>query len=323
MLAEAKVSIIDRCYVCHNTHMRSVRDREGFTHLICDNCHLMQLQPQHFVSSTHLYTDAYFNGRMLQETGGKMGYAESYSDPTKSHRTQEYSHYVNEIMHWAHDNRRKLLKVLDFGCGYGGFLKTLQERMGDGIEIHGIEVDSEVCAKASAQLDGALVYCVDLKIDTGMVPRDYFDVITMLDVIEHLDDPRLYLQRLAECANDTAFLLLSTPNIESLNARLYGDNWVLHGAPGHMYYFGPRSIRIILQQSGWKLVKLYTERTIFHNERHGMETWRGKLVRLLFQNRFWDMLTNRLLRIGSIMTVVAQRDLRDSAGSCCAARQDV
>jgi len=308
MLAKAEASIIGRCYVCHSTHMRSARDREGFVHLICDNCRLVQLHPQHFVSSADSYTDAYFSGQMLRETGGRIGYAESYADPARSHRTPEYSLYADEIMRWACTNRREPVKVLDFGCGYGGFLKILQDRMGDNVETHGIEVNSEVCAKASAQLDGAPVYCVDLKLDTRLVPCDYFDAITMLDVLEHLDNPRLYLQRLAECATDSGVLLLSTPNIESLNARLYGDGWVLHGAPHHMYYFGPRSIRIMLQQSGWKILKLYTERTIFHNERHGMETWRGKLARLLFQNRFWDVLTNRLLRIGSIMTVVAQRD---------------
>ncbi len=317
MLSESEVFIIDKCYVCHTMHIRSVRDREGFVHLICDDCHLMRLHPHHFVPGTHLYTDAYFSGQMHEVTGGKMGYTKSYSDPKSSHRTEEYGIYADEIVRLAYYCRRKPVKVLDFGCGYGGFLKILQERMGDSVEVHGIEIDSEVCAKASESLSSALVYCVDLKVDTRIVPRGYFDVITMLDVIEHLDDPRLYLQRLAECASPDCILLLSTPNIESLNARIYRYNWVLHGAPGHVYYFGPRSIKIALQQSGWKVDKLYTERTIFHNERHGMETWRGKMARLLFQNLFWNVLTNRLIRIGSIMMVIAKRELRDNNSLRC------
>jgi 2-polyprenyl-3-methyl-5-hydroxy-6-metoxy-1,4-benzoquinol methylase len=181
------------------------------------------------------------------------------------------------------------------------------ERMEHDVEVHGVEVDAEVCKKASSRLNGAPVHCVDLKIDRGEVPRHYFDVITLLDVIEHLDDPRVYLQRLTECARPDGLLLVSTPNVESFNARLYGNRWILHTPPYHICYFGPRSIEVLLRETGWTVVRWHTERTIFHNERYGMETWRGRTSRAVFQNRLFDMLTNRVLRIGSIMTVVAKR----------------
>jgi 2-polyprenyl-3-methyl-5-hydroxy-6-metoxy-1,4-benzoquinol methylase len=297
----------EKCYVCHSDHIRGAQDHEGFMHLTCDDCLMKRVPPDHLVPSAQVYTAAYFEGMMFHETAGKLGYAESYADPSTSHRTTHYNSYIKKIMSLCGVGQMERIRILDFGCGYGVFLRTLEERIGDKVEVHGVEIDPEVCAKASARLAGAPVYCVDLKVDTGVVPRGYFDVITMLDVIEHLDDPRMYLQCLAECANAGGYLLLSTPNIESLNARLYGDRWILHSAPYHSYYFGPRSIRILLQQCGWKVVTLYTERTIFHNEHYVMETWRGRIIRALFQNRFWDVLTNRLLHIGSIMVVVAKK----------------
>jgi 2-polyprenyl-3-methyl-5-hydroxy-6-metoxy-1,4-benzoquinol methylase len=306
-MSETLLPALAQCYVCHSTRIHSIDDYKGFTHLVCDCCHLVQLHPKHLISNALLYTDSYFSGQQFRETGGKVGYAESYNVPSKSHRTKQYGHYAREIVRCVPSGHGGTVKALDFGCGYGGFLKILQERMRDGIEVHGIDMDPEVCTKASLQLNGARIYCVDLKSVMDVVPQNYFDVITMLDTIEHLDDPRLYLQRLTECSNANSVLLVSTPNIDSLNARLYRDHWILHVPPLHTYYFGPHSISILLQQTGWKVVDFYTERTIFHNERHGLETWRGKTVRLLLQNRFWDVLTNRLLRIGSIMTVVAKR----------------
>jgi 2-polyprenyl-3-methyl-5-hydroxy-6-metoxy-1,4-benzoquinol methylase len=308
MLVESGVSIIDKCYICHSNQVHSFIDNKGFAHVLCDNCHLMRLHPKHFVSNTLLYTDSYFNGQRCRETNGEIGYAETYANPVSSHRTKQYDHYVSEVKRYVFDKREKPVKVLDFGCSYGTFLSILKERMGDGVEIHGVDVDPEVCAKASERLGNATIYCNNLGIDKLAVPQDYFDVITLLDTIEHLDDPRLYLQRLVKYANNTGFLLLSTPNIESFNARLYHDHWILHTPPLHTYYFGPRSIRILLQQTGWRIIDLYTERTIFHNERHGMETWRGKYARLLFQNNLIDFITNRILRIGSIMTVLARRE---------------
>jgi len=295
------------CYVCRSTRVRPFADHEEFTHVVCEDCHLVRLHNSQIVPTTEIYTPAYFSGKLFEETSGRLGYAKSYVDPLKSHRAQQYGQYADELAAGLRRYDRRPLRVLDFGCSYGAFLTTLQERMENDVEVHGVEVNAEVCKRASSRLNGAPVHCVDLKIDRGKVPQSYFDAVTLLDVIEHLDDPRAYLERLAECARPDGLLLISTPNIESFNARLYGTRWILHTPPYHISYFGPRSIEVLLRETGWTVVRWRTERTIFHNERSGRETWRGRTFRALFQNRLFDMLTNRALRIGSIMTVMAKR----------------
>lgn len=307
MNSDPMLTRTEKCYVCQSTHVKGTKDREGFVHLACEDCYARWLHPEQIVSNQKFYTEEYFSGRVFRESGGKFGYPESYTDASTTHRATHYSRYIDKINRLFDADRNRTLKALDFGCGYGFFLKALVEQMGSRVEVSGIELDSRVCNRAKTNLNGAPVYCIDLKAGTGTVPRNYFDVITMLDVLEHLDDPRIYLQRLTECAKSKGYLLLSTTNIESFNARLYGERWVLYSPPYHIYYFGLRSIRILLQQTGWRIVDLYTERTIFHNEHSIMESWRGKLARALFQNRLCDLLTNRVLHIGSIMVVVAQR----------------
>jgi SAM-dependent methyltransferase len=306
-IRSSRVPGSSECYVCRSTRIRSFTDLEAFTHVVCRDCHLVRLDNSQIVPATKVYTPSYFSGELFEETGGRLGYSTSYADPVKSHRAQQYGQYADEIATELRRYRQRPLRVLDFGCSYGAFLGTVVDRMEHDVEVHGIEVNPEVCEKASSRLNGATVHCVDLKIDHGEVPRQYFDAITLLDVIEHLDDPRVYLERLAECARADGLLLVTTPNVESFNARLYGSRWILHTPPYHIYYFGPRSIEVLLRETGWTVVRWHTERTIFHNERHGMETWRGRTVRALFQNRLFDGLTNRALRIGSIMTVMARR----------------
>jgi 2-polyprenyl-3-methyl-5-hydroxy-6-metoxy-1,4-benzoquinol methylase len=306
-IRSSRVSETSECYVCRSTRVRSFTDLEGFTHVLCRNCHLVRLDDSQLVPSTKIYTPAYFSGQLFEETSGRLGYAKSYADPVKSHRAQQYGQYADELAAELGPNRGRPLRVLDFGCSYGAFLTTLLERMEHDVEVHGIEVNPEVCEKASSRLNGASVHCVDLKVDRGEVPQRYFDAITLLDVIEHLDDPRVYLKRLAECARPDGLLLISTPNIESFNARLYKSRWILHTPPYHICYFGPRSIEVLLRETGWTVVRWRTERTIFHNERSGRETWRGRTFRALFQNRPFHVVTNRALRIGSIMTVMAKR----------------
>jgi len=306
-MALKEISRVDTCYVCGSRKIKTLKDQQGFIHLICKNCHLLRLHPNYIVPTKDFYTDDYFNGTMFQKTKGKIGYPESYSSISESHRVGQYKQYASQVRSLFKNNNLQQLRVLDFGCSYGSFLKLLKEQIND-VEIHGIEVNDEICKKASSNLDGAPIYCLDLKKDDKrMVPRNYFDMITLLDVIEHLDDPRDYLKVLAQCAKAKGYLLLSTPNVESLNAKLYGSRWILHSPPYHMYYFGPKSITILLQQSGWKIEYFFTERTIFHNERYGLETRLGKLIRFIFGNHICDIITNRILKIGSVMTIVAQK----------------
>jgi 2-polyprenyl-3-methyl-5-hydroxy-6-metoxy-1,4-benzoquinol methylase len=295
----------DRCYCCGGG-VEPFKDRLGFSHLRCPGCGLLRIHPDHLARNEEVYTEAYFNGSLHRQTGGKIGYSESYADPATSHRTGQYQVYADEVLRLVRLGGPERPRVLDVGCAYGFFLGLLKEQAGD-LEVHGVELDPEVCRQAAANLGGAPVYCADLSRDGCSVPEEYFDVVTLIDVIEHLDDPEKYLRLLAKRVKPGGHIVLSTPNIESLNAKLYGDRWVLHTPPLHTYYFGPRSLSILLKRAGWEPAKLFTERTIFHNERHGMETWRGKTFRLLFQNQLCDALTNRMMHLGSIMTLVARK----------------
>lgn len=305
-MLNSRVLETGRCYCCGGTQVRESRDRHGFRHVVCQSCRHSRVHPDELVPSQEVYTNDYFDGTTHQRTGGKLGYAETYADLSTTHRASLYRRYAREVARLARREGLARPRVLDYGCAYGLFLKVLSEELGEA-EVHGAEVDPQVCARASANLGGAPVYHAGSPRGRAAIPRGYFDVVTMIDVIEHLDDPQAYLELLAECARPGGHLLVSTPNIESFNARLYGDRWVLHTPPFHTYYFGRRSISALLGRTGWRVIKFETEQTIFHNERAGMETWRGKTSRLLFQNRLCHALTNRMMHVGSIMTVVAER----------------
>jgi 2-polyprenyl-3-methyl-5-hydroxy-6-metoxy-1,4-benzoquinol methylase len=259
----------------------------------------------HLIPGTRVYTSSYFDGTTHEKTGGGLGYPASYADRGSSYRSRYYDRYAVEIGGLLRGAGASHPRVLDVGCAFGGFLQYLSRTTS--AEVHGVEIDPEVCRIASENLNGAPVYCVDLKKEQGVIPRDAFDVVTLLDVIEHVDDPRSYLAALLACCRPGGYLLLSTPNIESLNARMYGSKWILHTPPYHTCYFGPKSLSLLLKQTGWDTVSFFTERTIFHNERTELETWRGRLARFLFDRRPCDFLTNEILKIGSIMIMIARR----------------
>ena len=291
------------CYVCGSSSTSVWVDRKGFRHAVCSTCRLVRLDPVQFVSPETIYTTDYYDGTRFAMTGGRDAYPPSYARPENPHRSHYYRKYATELTSRLRTSGTP--RLLDYGCGYGSFLRQLAARA-PGAELHGCEVDAKVCAAARAATPMATIHQASHPGDIRL-PAANLDGVAVLDVVEHLEDPRAVLTSLAELSKDDAVLLVTTPNIESLNARLYRDVWSLHSPPLHTYYFGGTSLRLLLAQSGWAPERLWTERTILHNERYGQETWRGRSARWLFGNAPMDWLTNQVAHLGSVAVVVARR----------------
>jgi SAM-dependent methyltransferase len=79
------------------------------------------------------------------------------------------------------------LRVLDAGCGSGVLLPRLADA--GGAEVHGLELSPQLCRVAEAQLGArGQVHCGSL-LASWPFPADYFDLVLMTEVIEHLPNP--------------------------------------------------------------------------------------------------------------------------------------
>jgi methionine biosynthesis protein MetW len=104
--------------------------------------------------------------------------------------------------------------VLDLGCGDGSFLECLQREV-PGIRVRGADVSETALAKARARgIDAARL---DLTEPDAEVPRGY-DVITALEVIEHVPDAEAVVRKAAAAAR--RFVIVSVPNLGFIESRL-------------------------------------------------------------------------------------------------------
>lgn len=141
-------------------------------------------------------------------------------------------------------------RLLDIGCGGGGFLKSLD---GARWERHGVDISERAVAPALRDKD--------IKIKTGGLtketyPEGYFDVITLWHVLEHLLDPAAQLDIIRKILKKGGLLVIAVPNIESLEAKLCGKYWYHLDIPRHVYHYSPRGIEAILKQQGFEVVKV-------------------------------------------------------------------
>lgn len=143
-------------------------------------------------------------------------------------------------------------KLLDVGCGGGGFLARMSRL---GWIAHGVEPDSNA-AEHAARLPGVTVHQCTLE-DAGF-PSNHFDAITLNHVIEHLDTPDRTLREIARVLKPGGTVVATTPNIAGRGHRRFGANWYHLDLPRHAVMFSPQSLQALTTGCGLKVRDLFT-----------------------------------------------------------------
>jgi SAM-dependent methyltransferase len=140
-------------------------------------------------------------------------------------------------------------QLLDVGCGTGGFLRELcRDGNWQGM---GVDINESVLSVACHQ--GVDVLCGELR--DARFPTACFDVVTMWDVIEHILDFQETLTEVRRVLKPEGKLLLSTPNGESWQARLWGSCWAGWDVPRHLQVFSPQTLCRLLEDVGFEPVR--------------------------------------------------------------------
>ncbi|MFH0940728.1 MAG: class I SAM-dependent methyltransferase [Candidatus Omnitrophota bacterium] len=140
-------------------------------------------------------------------------------------------------------------KILDIGCGDGGFLKLAKTKFsGTGIEI------SEYLADFARKQNGIKVIVGDFQ--AADVIHERFDGITLVSLLEHLDDPARAIKKCFDLLNNGGVLLIKTVNYGCLNRMIKKGNWTGFRPPDHVVYFTPQSLRLLLKKIGFTGIRI-------------------------------------------------------------------
>jgi SAM-dependent methyltransferase len=141
-------------------------------------------------------------------------------------------------------------RLLDVGCGYGGFIALMLER---GWDAGGVDPSPTVVNAALKK--GRPVHLGTL---AGMqVPEGTYDAVTMFYVLEHLPDPTGALKKVFDLLAPGGILLLRVPHTTPIVRLLspLGFGGTLHDPPFHLYDFPPTVLQEMLRRTGFTDVR--------------------------------------------------------------------
>lgn len=132
-------------------------------------------------------------------------------------------------------------KVLDFGCGFGGFLRYISEvaDMCCGVDLGQEERD---------YLNGKGIRCVRTidEVETT------YDVITLFHTFEHLDNPRMWLDKFRDYLVKDGYLIIEVPNANDALLSLYESEQFADFTywSAHLFLYTIKSLSMIIEESG-------------------------------------------------------------------------
>ena len=182
-----------------------------------------------------LYSEDYYNGRGADT---KLNYVEEVKHPTRTVRRYEWSGVLERVSDLTALSERSTW--LDYGCGTGGLVSYLRARA---VDPRGFEQG----------------WCGDL-LRTNGVPTieegDFaryagtFDVVSAIEVIEHVVDPVAALRTIRALLKPGGLLFMTTGNAQPFHDRI--TKWRYVTPDVHISYFEPATLATALEAAGFE-----------------------------------------------------------------------
>jgi len=143
-------------------------------------------------------------------------------------------------------------KILELGCTYGYLFKHLKgykNLFGIDISKHAINVAKTLNQKAIFETQDVQ----DLKF-----PKNNFDLILAIDVLEHLPNPKKGIQEISKVLKPNGILIISTPNPDSYSHKIKKKQWFAYKDPTHISIHNKEYWLNLLKTNNFRIKKTTT-----------------------------------------------------------------
>lgn len=185
--------------------------------------------------------------------------------------------------------------LLDIGCFAGFFLELAKKK---GWQTYGLEPSkwaTEIAKKRGVKIVGR-------DIDTAKLKTEFFDAVTMWDVIEHLPNPQDVIKTIHQALKKDGIVAFGTPNIDSILAKILRANYP-YLIRMHIVLYSPQTLKKLFEENGFKVIYTGTYGRIYPLE--------YILDRIKIKNPAFQFIKKHLLSYKKIANLTINLNLRD------------
>jgi len=146
--------------------------------------------------------------------------------------------------------------LLDVGCSTGAFMAAAAD---EGFSVSGVELNADCAAY------GRRHYGFDIRsgmFEDAAFSSGSFDVVTMFDVLEHSRDMAAMVSEARRVLRPGGLLVVQSPNLDSVMARVFREDWAWLSPPDHLYHLTPGTMARLLEGGGFRISYSRTWETV-------------------------------------------------------------
>ncbi len=228
------------CMFCGKVDFFELDSEKGLTIVKCKNCDLIYTNPRAKAAQENYFGDetTFYNEARLIFAGKKI-----------HHRDRNYEYEINKI---------KKIKskgiLLDVGSNLGFFLKKAREA---GFEVEGLEPSPSLAKISSEKLNLKVTASF---LENADLPENNYDVITLIDVFEHVCNPRELLEVSSKLLKRDGIIAIKVPNgdynyfkmkLGKLTGK--GKQMDIWNCCEHVVHYTPKTFSKMIESCGYRV----------------------------------------------------------------------
>ena len=260
-----------KCFLCKNdVNFIIYLKTEGIKYVRCQNCGL-------------IFRKNEFGKRDLKQYENKK-YFSAY---IKNYKVfiEIFTDLLNTV-----EKYKKHGRILDIGCSIGLFLFLAKKRKWK-------EFGVEISIFASNFAKNRLKLNVMNSDNLDDFPNNYFDVIVLNHVLEHIENPISILKQIYKKLESNGILMIGVPNINGLFPRFQKGKWPSIKPHEHYNQFTPKTLKLLLNKSFFKPIKFNTISRNFNYKFWPLNLILNKIFNPILEN----------LKLGEFMLIIFKK----------------
>ena len=263
---------IVNCPVCNNSVFKEWEkfgDKMQYTYVLCKKCKLVYLNPRPLYNDTFVF-DAY---EFYADEDDRYNFTDDFYKTETNFEKQE----VSEVC--KYDTLRTHL--LDVGSAAGKFLYRAKPFYK---KVTGLEVSTRMAELVNEKLG---INVLTEKFEE-VAFEGKFSCINISHVIEHFPFPRLWLQKAKILLENEGILVVSVPNMFSLDRLvkhvtkklgLFKNAWESWRTPDHLFEPTVSAMKFLFKSEGFIIIDYYS----YSRKKMNIDSWAGRIYHRFFR----------------------------------------
>jgi len=225
-----------KCPVCNQNEEETLFIKRGYTFVRCISCGMVYTNPQ---VNQNIVKECYKGEAPSTELW--MGIL------TNSKETEWRQSYYNSILENIENNVGKG-SLLDIGCAVGHFLDIARSA---GWKTTGLELSNTGYKYCTERLN---LDVLNKTIEDSELPKESFDAITLIGVLEHVTDPIDIIESCKKLLKKGGVIFVVVPNVYSLLNMVIHQKAVTFDGRNHLLYFSEKTLESLFKKLNMEIL---------------------------------------------------------------------